>query len=71
MNYENKGGSASAVLDPQVREICTWLQGRCTKQRVLIANRKLKYLSSHLATDLFTARNATRTTDQRDSKVIE
>jgi hypothetical protein len=53
-----------AVLDPAVQE-------RCIKQPVLTARRKLKYLSNHLAIGLYTARNATRTIDQRDTEVIE
>ena len=62
---------AVAALDPRVQEICTWVPGRCTKQPVLTASRKLKYLSSHPAIDPYTAGNATRTIDQRDTKVIE
>jgi len=63
-----KAVPAVADLDPLVREICTWVPEKCSKQPVLTANRKLKYLSSHLATDLYIARNATRTIDQRDNK---
>jgi hypothetical protein len=43
-------------------------QEKCTKQLVLIVNKKQKYLSYHLATDLFIAENATPSTNQRDIK---
>ncbi len=59
-----------AASGPRVQEICTWVPERCTKQPVLIASRKLKYLSSHQAIDLYIAGNATRTIGQRDTEVI-
>ncbi len=48
-------------------EICTWAREKCLKQPVQTANRKQKYHSSHPATGLFIAENATRIIDQRDS----
>jgi hypothetical protein len=36
---------------------------KCTKQYVQIVSRKQKFLSSHLVRDLYTAENASRTTD--------
>jgi hypothetical protein len=41
-------------------------QEKCTKQHAQIANRKQKYLSYHLVTDLYIAENATLNTNQRD-----
>jgi hypothetical protein len=46
-------------------------QERCTRQPVLTASRKPRYLSSLQATDLYTAGNATRTIDRRYTEVIE
>jgi len=43
-------------------------QEKCIKQLVQIANRKQKYLSCHLVTDLFIAENATQSTNQQDIK---
>jgi hypothetical protein len=43
-------------------------QEKCTKQLVLIANRKQRYLLYHQATDPFIAGNVTRSTNQRDIK---
>jgi len=43
-------------------------QEKCTKQHALIVNKKQKYLSYHLETDLFIAENATPSTNQRDIK---
>jgi hypothetical protein len=60
--------AAVAASGQLVREICTWVQERCTKQLALTANRKLKYPSSHPVTDLYTAGIATRTIDQKDTK---
>jgi len=42
-------------------------QERCTRQPVLTAVRKLKYLSSHPVTDRYIAENATRNINQRDT----
>jgi hypothetical protein len=53
----------AVVSDQQVQE-------RCTKQLALTANRKPKYLSYQPATGLYTAGNATRSTDQPDIRVI-
>lgn len=45
------------------------VQGKCTKQPALTADRKPKCHSCHPVTDLYTAGNATRSTDhQRDTK---
>lgn len=44
------------------------VQERCTKQLAQTAARKPKYHSYHLATDLFTAENATRNINQKDIK---
>ena len=63
--------SAVAASDQLVREICTWVREKCTKQPVLIVIRKLKYHSSHPVIDQYTAGNATRTINQRDTEVIE
>ncbi len=52
-----------ADLDRAVRE-------RCTKQLVQTVVMKLKYLSSHPATDRYTAGNATRNINQRDNIFI-
>ncbi len=41
-------------------------QERCTRQHVQTAVRKLKYLSSHPATDRYIAGNATRNINRRD-----
>ncbi len=41
-------------------------QEKCTKQRVLTANRKQRYLLYHLVTDQFIAENAMPSTNQRD-----
>ena len=43
-------------------------QEKCIKQLVQIANRKQKYLSYHLVTDLYIAENATQSTNQQDIK---
>ena len=43
-------------------------QEKCIKQLVQIVNRKQKYLSCHLVTDLFIAENATQSTNQQDIK---
>jgi hypothetical protein len=43
-------------------------QEKCIKQLVRIANRKQKYLSYHLVTDLYIAENATQSTNQQDIK---
>ncbi|KCZ71834.1 hypothetical protein ANME2D_01889 [Candidatus Methanoperedens nitroreducens] len=56
--------------DQVVREICTWVAEKCTKQLVQTVIRRLKYHSSHPATDRYTAENAIRTINQRDTKVI-
>jgi hypothetical protein len=46
------------------------VQERCTKQLAPTANRKPRYLSYQPATGLYTAENATRSTDQQDIRVI-
>jgi hypothetical protein len=43
-------------------------QEKCTRQLVLTANRKLKYLLYHQATDPFIVGNATQSINQRDIK---
>ena len=45
-------------------------QEKCTKQLVLIANRKQRYLLYHQATDPFIAGNVTRSTNQRDIELF-
>lgn len=57
---ETVEAAVAAVSDQAVQE-------KCTKQHALTANRKPKYLSSHPATDLYTAGNASRSTDQQDT----
>jgi hypothetical protein len=52
----------AVVSDQQVQE-------RCTKQPAPTVNRKPKYLSYQPATGLYTAENATRSTDQPDIRV--
>jgi hypothetical protein len=53
--------AAVAALDQ------TTVQGKCTRQYALTANRKLKFLSSHPVTDLYIAGNVSRTTDLKDT----
>lgn len=57
---ETVEAAAVAVSDQAAQE-------KCTKQHAQTANRRLKYLSSHPATDLYIAGNASRSTDQQDT----
>ncbi len=58
---EEVAHAAAGASDPADQE-------KCTKQHVLTAVRKLKYLLCHRVTDLYIAGNATRNTNQRDIK---
>jgi hypothetical protein len=60
MKEEAASAKKEVALDRAVRE-------RCTKQLVQTVVKKLKYLSSHPATDRYTVRNATRNINQRDN----
>jgi len=64
MKEEAASAKEEVALDQAVRE-------RCTKQLVRTVVRKLKYLSSHPATDRYTARNATRNINQRDNARLD
>ena len=46
------------------------VQGKCTKQHALIANRKPRYHSFLQQTDLCIAGTATRSTSHRDTKSL-
>ncbi len=54
---------AAEVSDPADQE-------KCTKQLVLTANRKQRYLLYHLVTDPFIAGNVTQSINQRDIKLF-
>jgi hypothetical protein len=54
------GEEASDPADPE----------KCTKQRVLTANRKQRYLLYHQATDLYIAGNVTRNISHRDIELF-
>jgi hypothetical protein len=46
------------------------VQEKCTKQHALTVDRRQKFHSSQQKTDQFTAENASRNTDQRDTEII-
>jgi hypothetical protein len=58
--------AVSAVAEAAAAEGSAVDPEKCTKQRVQIVNRKLKYPLCHQAIDLFIAGNATQSTNQRD-----
>lgn len=58
--------AVSAVAE----EVSAADQEKCTKQLVLIVNRKQRYLLYHQATDPFIAGNVTQSINQRDIKNI-
>jgi len=60
--------AVSAAAEAVAAEVSAADQEKCTKQHVLIANRKQRYLSYHQATDPFIAGNVTQSTNQRDIK---
>jgi len=60
--------AVSAAAEAVAAEVSAADQEKCTKQLVLIANRKQKYPLYHLATDLYIAENATPSTNQQDIK---
>ena len=67
MTEEAVSAAAEAVA---AAEVSAADQEKCTKQHAQIANRKQKYLSYHLVTDLFIAENATQSTNQRDIELF-
>ncbi len=64
----DSGPAEAAVQEAEAVDSGQAVQGKCIKQPALTADRKLKCHSCHPVTDLYTAGNATRSTDhQRDT----
>ena len=67
----DSGPAEVAVQEAEAVDSGQAVPERCIKQPVLTADRKLKCHSCHPVTDLYTAGNATRSTDhQEDTKYI-
>ncbi len=65
----DSGPAEAVVQEAEAADSDLAARERCIKQPVLTADRKLKCHSCHPVTDLYTAGNATRSTDhQEDTK---
>ncbi len=65
----DSGPAEVAVQEAEAVDSGQAVRGKCTKQPALTVDRKPKCHSCHPVTDLYTAGNATRSTDhQRDTK---